>query len=35
MYHSYGERNSKGVSIVIKKQLQFEILDINSDTNGR
>lgn len=35
IYHSYGTSNSKGCSIFLKKELNFNIIDYHTDVNGR
>jgi exonuclease III len=35
LYHSHGDSKSKGVSIIIKKSLQYVVIDTYIDTNGR
>jgi exodeoxyribonuclease-3 len=35
LFHSYGERASRGCSIMIRKHLVFDILDFDYDTSGR
>ena len=34
-YHSYGESNAKGCSIIISNKINFNIIDSYIDTNGR
>lgn len=34
-YHSFGRSNSRGVSIFIKKELQYSLIDTFEDSNGR
>ena len=35
LYHSFGESNCRGVSILIKKQLEVNIIDSKYDNDGR
>jgi len=34
-YHSYGESNANGCSIIISNKINFNIIDSYIDTNGR
>ena len=34
-YHSFGNSNSRGVSILISKQVEYSIIDTHQDSEGR